>query len=252
MPFTFHPFPLARKRSEDPRWSTPARTPVKGPHPRAVTMTDMRLDHLSYAAGPDGLLGTARRIGELLGEEFRDGGIHPRFGTRNMVLPLSQGTYLEVVDVLDHPASDKAPFGQAVRARSALGGGWLGWVVCVDDIAKVEARLGRQAVDGNRHRPDGVDLRWKQIGVMGLQADPQLPFFVQWQVPEEQHPSAGSSGKLHLDALEIAGDSGRVREWLGDPDVDPLEDVDVEWVAPHGTPGVVAAQFSTPAGLVRI
>ena len=84
-----------------------------------VRMLAMRLDHVSYAAGPDGLKGTAARIGALLGEEFRDGGIHPRFGTRNMVLPLTAGTYIEVVAVLDHPASDKAPFGQAVRARSA-------------------------------------------------------------------------------------------------------------------------------------
>ncbi len=103
----------------------------------------MRLDHLSYAAGPDGLAETAHRIGELLGEDFRDGGIHPRFGTRNMVLPLTSGTYLEVVEVLDHPASDKVPFGQAVRARSELGGGWLGWVVSVDDISLVAGRLGR-------------------------------------------------------------------------------------------------------------
>ncbi len=212
----------------------------------------MRLDHLSYAAGPDGLDGTARRLGELLGEEFRDGGIHPRFGTRNMVLPLSQGTYLEVVGVLDHPASDKAPFGQAVRARSALGGGWLGWVVCVDHLDKVEARLGRQAVDGNRHRPDGVELRWKQVGVTGLQSDPQLPFFVQWEVGSELHPSVGASGAVRLDTLEIAGDPHRVNDWLGDPDVDPLDDVAVQWVAPHGTPGIVAAQFSTRSGLVRI
>ena len=120
-----------------------------------VTMLAMRLDHVSYAAGPDGLKGTAARIGALLGEEFRDGGIHPRFGTRNMVLPLTAGTYLEVVEVLDHPASDKAPFGQAVRARSELGGGWLGWVVAVDDSAPLEERLGRSAVNGNRHRPDG-------------------------------------------------------------------------------------------------
>ncbi len=217
-----------------------------------ATMLGMRLDHLSYAAGPDGLAGTARRIGELLGEEFRDGGIHPRFGTRNMVLPLSQGTYLEVVEVLDHPASDKAPFGQAVRARSALGGGWLGWVVCVDDIGRVEERLGRQSAPGNRHRPDGVELRWRQIGVTGLQADPQLPFFVQWQSPETEHPSSGASGGLHLDTLEIAGDSQRVNDWLGDPVSDPLEDVKVEWVAPHGTPGVVAAKFNTTSGLVRI
>lgn len=214
-------------------------------------MLDMRLDHLSYAAGPDGLQSTARRLGELLGEEFRDGGIHPRFGTRNYVLPLSAGTYLEVVAVLDHPASDKAPFGQAVRARSELGGGWLGWVVSVNDIAPVEARLGRESVQGNRHRPDGVELKWRQIGVMGLQSDPQLPFFVQWD-SETEHPSTGASGNLHLDCLEIAGDPARVSEWLGHSVDGPLEDVKVEWVAPHGTPGIVAAQFATPHGVVRI
>jgi hypothetical protein len=214
-------------------------------------MLDMRLDHLSYAAGPDGLQSTAHRIGQLLGEEFRHGGIHPRFGTTNMILPLSAGTYIEVVEVLDHPASDKAPFGQAVRARSELGGGWMGWVVAVDDITPVEKRLGRESVAGNRHRPDGVELRWRQLGVKGLQSDPQLPFFVQWE-PGVEHPSAGSSGHLHLDCLEIAGHPERLREWLGDSTVDPLEDVEVKWVAPHGTPGIVAAEFKTARGVVRI
>ncbi len=212
----------------------------------------MRLDHVSYAAGPDGLRSTASRLGELLGEQFRDGGIHPRFGTRNMVLPLTAGTYIEVVGVLDHPASDKAPFGQAVRARSELGGGWLGWVVSVDDITKVEERLGRESVQGNRHRPDGFELRWRQIGVKGLQSDPQLPFFVQWESPAEQHPSEGATGHVRLETLEIAGDPNRVSDWMGSTLEGPLEDVDVEWVAPHGTPGVVAAQFHTPNGIVRI
>ncbi len=217
-----------------------------------VTMLAMRLDHVSYAAGPDGLAGTAHRIGELLGEEFRDGGIHPRFGTRNMVLPLTQGTYLEVVAVLDHPASDKAPFGQAVRARTQLGGGWLGWVVAVPDISRIEQRLGRESVQGNRHRPDGVELLWRQIGVKGLQSDPQLPFFVEWQSPDDLHPSAGATGEVRLATLEIAGDPHRVSDWLGN-DVDgPLEDVEVDWVAPDGSPGVVAAQFTTPSGTVRI
>ena len=142
----------------------------------------MRLDHIVFAAGPGGLAGTSQRLSELLGEPFATGGVHPRFGTRNAILPLTGGTYFEIVEVLDHPASDKAPFGQAVRARSALGGGWLGWVVAVDDIAPHEARLGREAVNGNRHRPDGLELLWKQLGVKGLQADPQLPFFVQWDI----------------------------------------------------------------------
>lgn len=212
----------------------------------------MRLDHLSYAAGPDGLASTAQRLGDLLGEAFLDGGIHPRFGTRNMVLPLSAGTYVEVVECLDHPASDKAPFGQAVRARSELGGGWLGWVIAVSDVGPLEERLGREAVQGNRHRPDGHELRWKQIGVKGLQSDPQLPFFVQWENYAEDHPSIGCSDRVHLECLEIAGDPNRVSEWLGRPVEGPLEDVKVDWVGRNGTPGLVAAKFSTPDGPVRI
>ncbi|HET6165557.1 MAG TPA: VOC family protein [Marmoricola sp.] len=212
----------------------------------------MRLDHIVFAAGPGGLAGTADRLSGLLGEQFQDGGVHPRFGTRNRILPLTDHTYLEIVEVLDHPASDKAPFGQAVRARSELGGGWLGWVVAVDDISPLEERLGRSAVNGNRHRPDGTELLWKQLGVKGLQADPQLPFFVQWESNSAEHPSTGASGEISLEALEIAGDPARVSEWLGQPVERPLEDVKVDWVAPNGTPGIVAVSFQTPNGLVRI
>jgi hypothetical protein len=212
----------------------------------------MRLDHLSFAAGPDGLASTAQSLGELLGRDFVDGGIHPRFGTRNMTLALADHTYLEIVEALDHPASDKAPFGQAVKARSALGGGWLGWVVAVDDIAPVEERLGRSAVIGSRHRPDGTELRWRQIGVNGLISDPQLPFFVQWESPADLHPSVGADGEISLACLEIAGDPQRVSEWLGHTVEAPLEDIKVEWVAPHGTPGILAVQVQTPSGLVRL
>lgn len=219
-----------------------------GPH----TISCMRLDHLSFAAGPDGLASTARRLGGLLGKEFVDGGVHPRFGTRNMILPLAGDTYLEIVEALDHPASDKAPFGQAVKARSALGGGWLGWVVAVDDISVVESRLGREAANGNRHLPDGTELRWKQIGVNGLIADPQLPFFIHWETPREMHPSTGADPAFSLACLEIAGDPLRVSEWLGETVEAPLEDVKVEWVAPNGTPGILAAQIHTPGGLVRL
>jgi Glyoxalase-like domain len=213
-------------------------------------MTGMRLDHLSYAAGPDGFLGTVARLSELLGVGFIDGGVHPRFGTVNQILPLEGGRYVEVVGVLDHPASDKAPFGQAVRARSEMGGGWLGWVVAVDDLTPIEHRLGREAVPGNRHRPDGVNLTWRQIGVKGTMADPQLPFFVQWD-DESQHPSNGGRG-VRLTCLEIAGDPERVADWVGHPADHLMDDVDVLFVGPNGTPGVVAAVFETPHGEVRV
>lgn len=215
-------------------------------------MARMRLDHLSFAAGPDGLKATTERLSEQLGgAEFHDGGFHPRFGTRNQILPLAGGQYLEVVEVLDHPAAEKAPFGQAVRARRDLGGGWLGWVVAVDDLVPIEARLGRKAVPGNRRLPEGEELQWQQIGIKGLQADPQLPFFVRWLSDPESHPSVGG-GDIRLVKMEIAGSSERVSEWLGGEPDQVVDELEIDWIAPNGQPGIEAATFETPAGPVRI
>jgi len=210
----------------------------------------MHLDHLSFAAGPEGLDATAQRLGAQLGVSFQDGGFHPRFGTRNRILPLTAGRYLEVVAVLDHPAADKVPFGQAVRARSAEGGGWLGWVVAVDDLAPLEQRMGRVAIEGHRHLPDGTVLTWHQLGVKDLQVDPQLPFFVQWS-RDAIHPSVGGR-EVELLKIEIAGDSARIDEWLGGRSKEILSDVDIGWCAPQDRPGLAAAIFSTPRGEVRI
>jgi hypothetical protein len=215
-------------------------------------MTVMRLDHLSYAAGPEGIASCVQRLGARLGAAFADGGLHPRFGTRNFVLPLAGGCYLEVVEALDHPAVDQAPFGRAVRARSLAGGGWLAWVISVDDLASVEARLGRKAADGQRRRPDGYELRWKQIGINDLAVDPQLPFFVRWESAAEEHPSAGG-GTVRLTGLEIAGDEQRVDSYLGTSVAQPLEGVTVDWVdGSTGETGLVAASFATASGVVRL
>jgi hypothetical protein len=211
----------------------------------------MRVDHVSYAAEHDGLRATAERLSKLIGVAPVDGGVHPRFGTRNIILPLANQNYVEVVEVLDHPASDKAPFGQAVRARSEAGGGWLGWVVAVDDIAPAEQRLGREAVQGNRHRPDGVELRWRQLGVKGLISDPQLPFFVQWE-DMSVHPSNGAQSDVAIESLQIAGDPERVREWLGLPPAFEPDGIGFTFVAPHGTPGLLSVTFDTPEGKVTI
>lgn len=174
----------------------------------------MRIDHVCYAAGPEGLQATARRLAEALGVTAHEGGIHPRFGTRNMVIPLAEGRYIEVVEVLDHPASDKAPFGQATRAVSQRGGGWMAWVISVEDLTEIEVRLGRESVPGNRHTPEGFELTWQQIGIKGLMADPQLPFFLKWD-STENHPSQLDMSEVELSGLRIAGDPDRVRDWLG-------------------------------------
>jgi hypothetical protein len=209
----------------------------------------VRLDHISYAAGSEGLASTVQRLGSALGASFRDGGIHPRFGTRNFVLPLLNGVYLEAVEPLDHPAADKAPFGRAVKARSEAGGGWLAWVVAVDDITIVEARLGRSAVPGHRRRPDGVELTWQQIGVLDMLDDPALPFFTQWEIDPAHHPSCNPEVPIGIEAAEICGNAGTIAAWLDEP----LERADfrLDWIQ-NEDPGLVAVHFSTPNGTVRI
>lgn len=206
----------------------------------------MRLDHVSYACSPGELAEVVQRLGADLGAPFTDGGLHPSFGTRNFILPMANGTYVEVVAALDHPAADKAPFGRAVRQRADEGGGWLGWVIAVDDISALESRLGRDSVAGHRIRPDGADLRWRQIGVLDLLDDPQLPYFIQWERVSE-HPSASGSD-IRLATIEMCGSADVLESWLG---VAQAPGVDVTWVEADER-GIVACNFLTPRGFVRI
>lgn len=205
----------------------------------------MHVDHLIFATGPDGLKAEAARLAEALGTDYKDGGFHPRFGTRNHIIPLAGGRYVEVVEVLDHPAADKAAFGQAVRARSDMGGGWMGWVVSVPDISPFEVRLERSAVPGSRQFPDGRRLEWSQIGIRGLIADPQLPYFVQWKSDPSLLPAA-LPGDVELTRIEISGSAERLSEWLGMPVGDDIDEVALELVSPRGMPGINNVTFETP------
>jgi len=153
--------------------------------------------------------------------------------TRNFILPIEGGVYVAVVAALDHPAADKAPFGQAVRARAEDGGGWLGFAVAVDDIAPIEERLGRPAVDGHRVRPDGFDLTWKQMGVNDMMVDASLPFFIQWTSDPAQHPSLYGPAHVAAVACEIAGDKERLRDWIAGSDIEWLDADDNGLVAIH-------------------
>jgi hypothetical protein len=213
----------------------------------------MHLDHVSYVTSHDQLADTVQRLGSRLGSTFVDGGVHPRFGTRNFTLPLKGGHYLEVVCPLDHPASDSSPFGKAVSKRAKEGGGWLTWVVSVDDVSRIESRLGRASVDGHRTRPDGTDLRWKQIGVLGTLEDAQLPFFVQWLTKD--HPSTEGKPVSKIVKVEIAGDEKTIADWLGSDMAHAIGDVEVVWLSPEdndGESGIVAVHLETPHGVVRL
>ena len=214
----------------------------------------MRLDHVSYVTSHDQLADTVQRLGARLGTTFVDGGVHPRFGTRNFTTPLQNGRYLEVVCPLDHPATDASPFGKAVSRRAAEGGGWLTWVLSTDDLSDIEKKLGRPAVEGHRKKPDGHDLSWKQIGILELLENRQLPFFIKWLTLD--HPSTDGKAVSKISKIEIAGDKKSLTDWVGD-DLQKVigSDIEIVWVDPSkndGEEGIVAVYVQTPSGEIRL
>ena len=213
----------------------------------------MRLDHISYAATHNQLVDVVQRIGSQIGSAFTDGGIHPRFGTRNFTLALKNGHYLEVVCPLEHPAADSSPFGRIVSQRANEGGGWMTWVVSTEDLTPVENRLGRQAIDGSRKRPDGSELKWKQLGVLGTLNDSQLPFFIQWM--SSDHPSTDGKAVAEIVRIEISGDEKTIEEWLGSNLSKTFDGVEIQWIDPtmnDSQTGIVAVHIRTPFGDVCI
>jgi len=213
----------------------------------------MRLDHISYAASHDQFADVVQRLGSRIGSAFTDGGIHPRFGTRNFTLPLKNGHYLEVVCPLDHPATEASPFGRLVSQRANEGGGWLTWVVSTEDLSPIESRLRRPSVDGSRKRPDGSELKWKQLGVLGTLNDSQLPFFIQWM--SSDHPSNDGKADAEIVKIEISGDEKTIEEWLGTDLSKAFDGVEIQWVYPEaydGQAGLVAVHLATSNGVVRL
>jgi hypothetical protein len=213
----------------------------------------MRLDHVSYVASHDQISDVVNRIGSQIGTAFIDGGIHPKFGTRNFTAPLLNGQYIEVVCPMDHPATDATPFGRAVKKKSEEGGGWLSWVFNVDDISLIEDKFGRKAVEGNRKKPDGTELKWKQIGVKDIFLMNELPFFIQWQT--KNHPSEDGTAEAKIKKLYISSENKLEKSFFKKEIYNSLTNTDIEWIDPieiDNFLGINSVDFETRNGLICI
>ena len=205
----------------------------------------MRLDHVSYVTSHDQLADTVQRLGSRLGSTFVDGGIHPSFGTRNFTCALNNGQYIEVVCPLDHPATEQTPWGQAVSKKASEGGGWFTWVFAARDISSIETKFGRQAVEGHRTRPNGSELKWKQIGVKEIADIREFPFFIQWLTAD--HPSQDGTPCAEIKKIVIADKDQLTDSWFKEDILAALGEIAIEWVDPltnDNQSGIVAVHLS--------
>jgi Glyoxalase-like domain len=212
----------------------------------------MRLDHVSYVASHDQISDVVQRIGSQIGTAFVDGGIHPRFGTRNFTAPLLNGQYIEVVCALDHPSAEQTAYGQAVSKKAVEGGGWLTWVFSTDDISLIESTIGRPAIEGHRRLPDGTELRWKQLGVKELLTEPELPFFIEWI--NGHHPSQVGKPLASIEELNFVNENPIIKSLFKEQVATALSNskirISVDYL--DGEYGLNYISFNTSAGPIRV
>ncbi|MEQ8329425.1 MAG: VOC family protein [Longimicrobiales bacterium] len=162
----------------------------------------MLLDHV-VSVDPD--LPRAAAAYRALGLPVRTGGRHRGQPTRNELIPLSGGTYLELLgptSVFVRPAlrlvrrtpfwdgylSGREPIPRRFLRLLAQGGGLSDFCLAATDLgAAVERVRGVGAAVSDpirmtRTRPDGVELAWR----LAVPDDPFLPFMVEDETPRHQ------------------------------------------------------------------
>lgn len=176
------------------------------------TRYTLGVDHLVVAA-PD-LDEAVEAVESALGLELEAGGSHPGLGTRNRLLGLGAGAYLEVIAPdPEQPEPDAPrPFGidqletpTLVTWALAVGGG-----VESDGVASDDSPSGYQPFRSmSRRRPDGGTLSWKiafptEAARIDSPVQP-VPFLIDWR----GMPSPGETldARAQLDALRIWGPS---------------------------------------------
>ena len=204
-----------------------------------------RIDHLIVAA-PD-LEESLARAEELLGVEPALGGQHPGYGTRNALISLGKGRYLEIVGPdPDQPDPEGARlFGVDCLEASRL----ATWAAKGADLNSLVSRAGTYASElgsvhsGGRRQPDGSYLAWEITDPFMPREGGVVPFFIDWE--ETPHPSdTAPAGCELVDLRAEHPHAGRVREILNGLEL-TLQ------VESGPTPALIAT-IDTPGGRVEL
>jgi hypothetical protein len=137
--------------------------------------------------GVRNLVAAADRF-RAMGFDVLDGGVHPGIGTANCVIPLG-AQYIELLAVVSPAEARQNEYGRSLLRATADGDRLVRWSLRTDGIEEVAGRLGISVERRRRQRPDGEELTWRAAGLDLALADATLPFFMQWDRPE-QYPGA--------------------------------------------------------------
>lgn len=166
----------------------------------------MRIDHVIY--GTADLDVAAARVEADLGLTASPGGRHEGLGTHNRIVPLGDGSFIELLAVADAREAAGSELGAALVAAIARREGLLAWAVAVEDVAAVAARLGTPLLGVGRQ---GRTARL--TAVVEALAEPCLPFFIERGAPRADAAGGGISW------IEVAGDPLRIEDWVDEAEL---------------------------------
>ena len=138
------------------------------------------------------------------------GGVHPGRGTRNALLALDHGRYLEVI--APDPAQTEIPATKAelpAMLKQLAAPQLVNWAVRTLNIAAVAERLRtfnipfQGPTPGSRARPDGKMLHWQTLSLAN-DRDGLLPFFIEWGAGTV-HPSVDAPARCSLESFAVVG-----------------------------------------------
>jgi len=207
----------------------------------------VELDHIVIGV-PD-LQAAAELFDREYGLTAVEGGRHTGWGTANRLVPLGS-SYLELVAVVDPVEAASSAFGRRVAAMTQGRSGW-GWAVRTTNLRAVADRLGLAVAQGSRRSRTGALLQWQIGGVEPTEADPWLPFFVEWG---DGTPLPGRAdvrhraGTVALSAIQVDGDPVRLDAWLGTGAGRPVPGVTATVAMDLGGRGLTRLTLEAPSG----
>ncbi len=201
-------------------------------------MMERGLDHLVYAT-PD-LDASVEELAERFGTEPIAGGAHPGWRTRNALIGLGLGVYLEIIG--PDPAQPDPEQSRPFHIDDLTDARLVTWAYRHPDPESLRESLKDVAQLGpvrrmSRSRPDGSTLHWRLSDPLALPAGGVIPFVIDWGTTP--HPSTDLPNECKL--LELV---------VSHPDADELRlalktfDVSIG-AAPE--PGI-RARLQTPNG----
>lgn len=178
------------------------------------------IDHILIAVED---LELAIEVYENLGFEVLRGGEHPKKGTYNALVPLADGTYLELIAVLDPALAEQASrfLVEALHHENRIANFALASDNLDADVAAMRARgfeIG-DPNDGERQRPDGERVAWRSA----MPVDGRFPFVIEDVTPHSLRIPAPESGigqslrlgDVNVGVTDLAGATEQYQKFLG-------------------------------------